>query len=483
MLRNNKRKETQQAPRTSARQQLRAKRRRGQEAAKAAQDAPKRKPSPPKATKPKATTTATVVKVAPTKTAPKPKPAVTVAQAPKTAANSKVEDEGNFETGRWKKEEDEQLRVAVEIHGSADWKFISVNYLKGLRSEVQCLHRWTKVLQPGLKKGKWLDEEDATILRCIEEGMTKWTDIAERIPGRVGKQCRERWANHLDPTLKKGNWTQEEDQLLIGAQELMGNRWCEIAKILPGRSENGIKNRWNSTMRKNMVQTWTCSEATRAEVRDRFRRVQLTEGETSTTEIHLSNAAHSSKGRKAIIAPEAKEKAKVASQNRKDKHEQQLMQRAMLIGISFFHSNSDSNSSSSSDSESDSDSSSSFTSNELQEWLDNAPSAEEAAKALQQELQHKDHFAWPGTTTSGSRVRGQKHQCGARRFSKVAAPAVSSEDDASGASTDDGCATDDEEMVHLDDMLNFQLQKPPLLLTINADMARKWQTSSSAQAR
>ena len=122
---------------------------------------------------------------------------------------------GNGVGGRWTKEEDEMLRAAVAAIGPRNWKRISQEFLKECRSDVQCLHRWQKVLRPGLVKGPWTREEDDTIVHSIQSGVTKWSEIAAQIPGRIGKQCRERWFNHLDPTIKKGAWTEQEDGVLI----------------------------------------------------------------------------------------------------------------------------------------------------------------------------------------------------------------------------------------------------------------------------
>jgi hypothetical protein len=103
---------------------------------------------------------------------------------------------------------------------------------------------------PGLHKSKWSIEEDEKLVNAVAtDGIGSWSKIALRVPGRSGKQCRERWLGQLAPSVDKSNWTPEEDWRLLRGHAIHGNRWSVIAAFFPGRTPITIKNRWNWMLR------------------------------------------------------------------------------------------------------------------------------------------------------------------------------------------------------------------------------------------
>ncbi|KAK9141740.1 hypothetical protein Syun_011140 [Stephania yunnanensis] len=107
-----------------------------------------------------------------------------------------------------------------------------------------------------LKKGPWKPEEDLLLTRYIEvHGEGKWATVSKRSGlMRGGKSCRLRWKNYLRPNLKRGEMSKEEEDLIIRMHKLLGNRWSLIAGRLPGRTDNEVKNYWNTHLSKKYSQ-------------------------------------------------------------------------------------------------------------------------------------------------------------------------------------------------------------------------------------
>ncbi|BAF17191.1 Os05g0350900 [Oryza sativa Japonica Group] len=104
----------------------------------------------------------------------------------------------------------------------------------------------------GKIKGSWSPEEDEQLRGAVaRHGPRNWTAISEEVPGRSGKSCRLRWCNQLSPGVHRRPFTPDEDALIVAAHAKYGNKWATIARLLDGRTDNSVKNHWNSSLRRN----------------------------------------------------------------------------------------------------------------------------------------------------------------------------------------------------------------------------------------
>jgi hypothetical protein len=110
----------------------------------------------------------------------------------------------------------------------------------------------------GIHKMKWTQQEDAILEASVAAlGTASWRRVAECIPSRTGKQCRERWLGHFAPDVTTDAWSAAEDAVLLDKYKECGRHWAQIRLSLPGRSTSAVKNRWNWLCRRDVPNQWT----------------------------------------------------------------------------------------------------------------------------------------------------------------------------------------------------------------------------------
>ncbi|KAG8952792.1 hypothetical protein FRC04_003717 [Tulasnella sp. 424] len=142
----------------------------------------------------------------------------------------------------WTEEEDQALLDLVNSHGRNNWSLVA-SMLPYSRSARQCSDRYRNSLDPSIRRAKWTKSEDDNLAKAVAELGPKWSKVKQFVPGRTGAQCRERWVNQVDPSIKRTDFTEEEDAQLIELKA-KGLDWPAVAAEIGGRTDNQCWRRW-----------------------------------------------------------------------------------------------------------------------------------------------------------------------------------------------------------------------------------------------
>ena len=150
----------------------------------------------------------------------------------------------------WTEEEDKILKEKAKEFNYKNWNSIA-EFIPG-KSAIQCSSRYRRI-RPGLIKGPWKKEEDTKLLFFYEKYGKNWAAISKEMPHRTGKQIRDRFINGLDTRYKRGKFNEEEDKMILKYHKIYGNKWSKIAKKMKTRTGDMIKNRFYSSLNKEII--------------------------------------------------------------------------------------------------------------------------------------------------------------------------------------------------------------------------------------
>lgn len=165
--------------------------------------------------------------------------------------NTNLIKDKRFKFSKWTLDEDYKLKELALNKGTKNWKKISEFFKK--KSSKQCFYRWNKVIKPTIKENLWTDQEDSFISKWVSiNGTSNWTNCTKMIKERTAKMCKDRWYTKLSLEQNNENfWSPFDELSLLLAVNCFGTSWSKIIRFFPSKTENQMKNKFYSVLRKS----------------------------------------------------------------------------------------------------------------------------------------------------------------------------------------------------------------------------------------